>query len=208
MSSAAGRLRTVGLLARSAGIELLERSLLANMTIEPVGVATHRFLPRSESPDRAERAEFSMFQRLCADAGIPLFAVDDPVEARELPFLEAMTPIDLLCSVSWRFVLSPSALARPRVAAINLHRGKLPEFAGAEPVRRMIEAGLPDAVITAHEMVASVDAGPVLATVSLPIERDERLDSATQAECVKEALVPLYPLVFEKALRALEQAGR
>lgn len=196
-------LRTVGLLARQAGLAVLERSLLGNPIIELVAVATHRLLPASEDPARGERPEFRSFAEICSAHGIALLAIDERAAARDLDPLEPFAPIDLLCSVSWRHVLSARALARARVAALNLHRGKLPEYAGAEPVRRMIEDGATRAVITAHLMVEEVDAGDVVATAELRIGESRGRSSRELAEAVKAELVQLYPVLMDQAIRAV-----
>jgi methionyl-tRNA formyltransferase len=194
--------RVVALLARPAGLAVLEDCLLAHPGIELVAVATHRLRPRSEDPARSVRPEMAHFERLCEAARVPLIAADDRATATELPFLAGLPPIDLLCSVSWRFILSAAALRAPALGAINLHRGALPAYGGAEPVRRMLEDGCPDAVITAHLMVEEVDAGPTIATVQLPMNWDRRTSAAAHAELVKERLIPLYPRLMALAIAA------
>lgn len=200
------RLRTVALVAREAGLATLERSLLTNPAFDLVAVAAHRQLPRSEDPMQGERPEFAAIARACGRAEVKLFDADTRSSAGELEFLDGLGPIDLLVSVSWRYILSAQALARGRVGAVNLHRGELPAFAGAEPVRRMIEAGREHAVITAHWMVAKVDAGPPLATVQLAFRDEEKRGGHQAVESVKRRLLPLYGPLLDLAVAAL-QAG-
>jgi methionyl-tRNA formyltransferase len=197
------RLRAVALLARPAGLIVLERSLLRNPDIELAAVATHRLRPASEDSSRGERAEHRAFETLCRTHEIPLIAIDDALAARSLEPLQPFEPFDLLCSVSWRYILTTSALERPKVAGINLHRGKLPEYAGAEPVRRMIEAGERDAIITAHVMVEEVDAGEILGTASVSIPALEGRTSAELAEVVKNELLVHYPPLMDAAIRII-----
>lgn len=199
------RLRTIALVARPAGLAALRDSLLTNPGIEVVAVMTHRLLPPSEDPARGERPEYAEFVELCERHGIPLLTADARSDARDLDALAQFEPFDLLCSVSWRYVLSPRALARPRVAALNLHRGALPQYAGAEPVRRMLEDGATQAVITAHLMVEEVDAGEVVARVEIPIERlpGETLEQRTDA--VKRDLLEFYPRLLDDAIAVLAE---
>jgi methionyl-tRNA formyltransferase len=197
------KLRAVGLVAREAGLATLTRSLLVHPGLEVVCIAAHRRLPRSEDPQRGERPEWAAMTSACASADVELVAADSLALAKDLDFLDGRGPIDIVCAVSWRYLLTPKALARPRLGAINLHRGALPEFAGAEPVRRAIEAGRIDAVITAHLMVEEVDAGPVLGSVHLPMSRDGSVAPTEHAEVVKQRLVPLYPALLDLAIAAL-----
>jgi len=197
------KLRVVALLARPPGLAVLEDCLLTHPGVELVAVATHSLKPRSEDPARSVRPEMAHFERLCGAARIPLIVADDRATASDLPFLSGLGPVDLLCSLSWRFILSATALRAPTLGAINLHRGGLPAYGGAEPVRRMLEDGCPDAVITAHLMVEEVDAGPTIATVHLPMNWDRRTSAAAHAELVKERLIPLYPKLMALAIETM-----
>lgn len=148
----------------------------------------------------SERVELPRYREVCSDAGVPLVVIDDAEAGRALPFLDELGPVDLLVSLSWRRVVAPQALARFGVARLNLHRGRLPGYEGARPVERMLEDGCDEAVITAHEMVAKVDAGRIVATVHIPVNRDVSLTPAEQAERIKEVLLPLYPPLLNLAL--------
>lgn len=194
--------RAVALLARPAGLSTLEGCLLDHPAIDLVAVVTHRRLPRAEDPNRGDRPDVAAFQRLCDGAGVPLHFADDRASASELPLLAQLGPIDLLCSVSWRHILTAAALRVPRLGAINLHRGQLPAYAGVEPVRRMLEDGCPDAVISAHLMVEAVDAGPMLGTVHLPLNWNRQGSAAAHAEIIKRRLLPLYPKLMALAIDA------
>jgi methionyl-tRNA formyltransferase len=202
------RLRTAALLGREAGFGVLRDGLLRNPEVQLVAVAAHSRLPRSEDPRCGPRPEYPGISRLCEEHGIPLVAVDAPDEAHDLEFFAPFEPLDLVCAVSWRYMLSPRGLGRPALGCINLHRGRLPEYAGAEPVRRMIEDGLPEAEITAHLMVEEVDAGPVLAAVRLPIRRDPGRTAAQEAERTKLRLLPLYAPLLDLAIGALLARAR
>lgn len=197
------RVRTVALLARPPGLAVLEHWLLPHPALEVLAVWTHARRPRSEDPARGERPELARFEALCARSGVPLVAVDDPGRCRSLDGLAGLGPVDLLCSVSWRFVVDAAALRGLRVGGINLHRGALPEYAGGEPVLRMLRDGRTEVAITAHVMAEEVDAGPVLATVRHPMGAAAGRPEAPEVERVKRELVPLYAPLMELALAAL-----
>lgn len=197
------RLRTAALLGRRAGLLLLRDGLLTDPRLQLVCVAAHSRLPRSEDPSRGPRPEFSELRAVCEGAGVPLIAADSREAAADLGFLEPHLPIDLLCAVGWRFVVSARGLSIPRLGSINLHRGRLPDYAGAAPVLRMIQDGLQEVEISAHLMTEQVDGGPVLATVRLPIERRPGIAPAAVAEEVKERLLPLYAPLARLAVTAL-----
>lgn len=203
-------LRIVALIARSAGVELL-KSIFADKSLNLVSVVTHKWLPKSEGGLGRERDEYAILQKMCAEHDCDLITIDNRNEASTLNCLHSYGHIDLMCAVSWRYVLSRSALDIPRYGVINLHRGELPKYAGARPVERMLRDKCEDAVVTAHMMVEEVDAGPVLA-VGTCCMKDHllRLEAnnenvAELAEEVKIEILPLYSKVFSKALAELRK---
>ncbi len=185
-------MRTVALLGRDTGLAVLQGALFDNEKIDLTGVFTHGKLPKAEGG--GTRPELAVYQELCEQRGVPL-GVLDPPEARRI---EDYLPenIDLLVVLSWRFILTPAALRMPSMGGINLHRGELPKYAGAEPVRRAIEAADTHVAITAHKMIAEVDMGGEIARVWL--------DCASQpVATIKQRLTGLYAPLARLAIDAV-----
>jgi methionyl-tRNA formyltransferase len=61
----------------------------------------------------------------------------------------------------------------PRLGFINVHASLLPRWRGAAPIHRAILAGDASTGITIMRVVLALDAGPMLARVSTPIDPDE-----------------------------------
>lgn len=184
--------RVVCLVGRQPGLVLLQWAL-DRTDIDVVGVFTHSLLPSADDFARGPRPEFPAFQRLAKAHRRPVRTVDYYWEAERMDGLLELEPFDFLLSLNWKFLVPAHALRRSRVADINLHRGKLPEYAGLEPVRRMLTDGLDHATITAHVMDEVYDQGPILCSYQHPVSRetDEPVDVAT--ERVKRELVEHYP---------------
>ncbi|MFQ5698243.1 MAG: formyltransferase family protein [Myxococcota bacterium] len=198
------RLQIVCLLAREPGVRVLEWLLSRATRFHVRGLWTHRLRPASEDPERRRRPEFSRFQALTRAHEIPLFVVDSRREADLAPmaFLE---PYDLLLSVSWRFLVPESRLGASRLGDLNVHRGELPRYKGAEPVRRMLTDGLGYATLSAHLMTARYDEGEVIHAVRMParVQRGEAIAEAT--ERVKRELLDRYTVCVAEAIRRLQR---
>jgi methionyl-tRNA formyltransferase len=193
-------LRTVALIGRDGGLALLRDGLLDNERVDLVGVFTHGKLPHAEGG--GVRSELQTYKLICAEENVPLTVLDAP-DARRLED-HLPSDLDLLVVLSWRFILAPAALRVPKLGALNLHRGALPEFAGAEPVRRAIEAGKTRTAITAHMMVEKIDMGPEIARVWVDIPPlPPNSSSAEHAETIKKRLVGLYAPLARAAIEAL-----
>ncbi|CAA7614710.1 hypothetical protein MTBLM5_140028 [Magnetospirillum sp. LM-5] len=194
------KLRTVALLGREPGLRVLQDVLIDNPLVELAAVYTHPNLPRKEGG--GPRPELARYQALCAAGGVPLHCLD-VAQAKGLDQMLPEHRADLLLVLSWRSILTAAMLAQARFA-INLHRGALPDYAGAEPVRRAIEAGEARVAITAHHMVEEVDAGRVAATVWMDIAPcPPTLSAAEYAEQVKERLLPLYAPLARLAIASV-----
>ena len=195
-------LRTVALLGRETGLSVLESALLNNDAVDLAGVITLGNLPKSEGGGR--RPELAAYERLCDNNHIPLTVLNFPEALNVEQYLPEN--LDLMVVLSWRFIIRPAALERLAVGGINLHRGALPSYAGAEPVRRAIEAGEARTAITAHWLAEEIDMGPELARVwlDLPMAGTSSGSSAEQAERVKKSLFSLYAPLARLAIEAVK----
>jgi len=196
------RLRTIALLARRPGIAVLTDALLGNSQIELVEVYSHSKLTKAEGGGlRPEGAEF---EKVCAQAAVPLRFLDSP-EARSLErFLPAGPPLDLMVVLSWRFLVPPSILASLRIGGVNIHRGALPDFRGTEPVRRAIEAGERRIAVTAQRMTGEIDIGTTVAVAWMDIDPlPPGTDVHSYAEELKSRLEPVYAPLARTAIAAM-----
>lgn len=183
-------LRTVALLARRPGLRVLGDALINSPTIDLLAVYSHRQLPRAEGG--GVRPEAYEFENLCRTAGITLKFLDSTA-AKNLDQYLPSDRLDLLIAVSWRFLVPSSVLERVKMGAVNLHRGALPAYAGAQPVLRAIKAGDRRVAITAHRMAEAIDSGPIICQVWLDIDPCPVGEPAARyAEAIKKRLESLY----------------
>ena len=196
--------RVACMIARPCGVHLLA-TLLRHPEVAVVGVFTHSKKPSSEDPQRAERPEYPLIRALLAQTNIPLHVVNSAAEGKMLPGFDELGDFDFLLSLSWRFLVPGRFLGRSRLADINLHRGQLPKYGGAEPVRRMLEDGLTHATITAHIMTEALDDGEILVEDYLDVIATPNEPMLQLVERVKASLDPLYP---HTALKAMNEVLR
>lgn len=187
------------LFARDCGVKALE-GLLKDERFTIVGLLVHSKLPKSEDPNRGIRPEFPVFKKIADKYSIPLSIIDTREEAENLAFLRTIKSFDFLISLSWRFLIPKDVFSKARIAAINVHRGKLPDYAGAEPVKRALENGEKYIVLTVHEMTEEIDAGKVLIEENYPVNYDNSKTLEENAERIKNEILPLYPVAVLEAI--------
>jgi phosphoribosylglycinamide formyltransferase 1 len=108
-------------------------------------------------------------------AGKPAVAIDHRGHSREafedlvIAALSA-TRIDLVVLAGFMRVLTPHFLACFPGRVINTHPSLLPRFPGKDATRQAIAAGAQTSGVTVHFVEAIVDAGPIIAQASVPVE--------------------------------------
>lgn len=109
-------------------------------------------------------------------------AVKQVAQANGLPILQPvkvtaadLSPYqpDLLVVVAYGQILRQDLLDLPTYGCINVHGSLLPNWRGAAPIQRSIEAGDETTGICIMQMDAGLDTGPVLLKLQLPIESDD-----------------------------------
>ena len=115
---------------------------------------------------------------------------------------------DLLITIGYGRILSSATLQIPKYGGINLHFSLLPNWRGAAPVQRAIEAGDRISGVTVFQMDAGMDTGPIWHQIEYEIPTEassnELFDSLSilGAEAVKTSL-----LEIEKGSEPVPQNG-
>lgn len=133
-----------------------------------VGVVTQPDRPRG----RGQKTTDAPVKTRALDAGLPVLqpaSLKDPQALAALAELRA----DIGVVAAYGKILTEAVLATPRLGMINVHASLLPRHRGAAPVHRAIIAGDHETGVTIMRVVKALDAGPMLATVRRPIDRDE-----------------------------------
>lgn len=193
-------------LAREHGLSGLT-ALLESNRYEPVCVITHRLLPLSEEPQRLQRPDFGEYQRLTAKHGIPLYSVDSKDDQELVEEALSEIPFDLIASISWRRLIPMSLIRRAPFGGVNLHRGRLPDYPGAEPIKQALLRGDKTVTISGHVLAEEIDAGEVLCEAVHPVSLSERLSQATNIERIKRQITPYFgPLLIQALDRACSKS--
>jgi methionyl-tRNA formyltransferase len=71
--------------------------------------------------------------------------------------------------VAYGLILPQAVLDTPRLGCINVHGSILPQWRGAAPIQRDVEAGDTETGVTIMQMDAGLDTGPMLSITRCPI---------------------------------------
>ena len=107
--------------------------------------------------------------------GTPVFQPRTLRDGSEDDTIRALAP-ELIVVVAYGCILPKSVLEMPRYGCINLHVSLLPKYRGSAPVQWSVLNGDAETGVSIMYMVAALDAGDVIRTVSTEI--GEREDAA------------------------------
>ena len=197
----------VAFFAREHGLSGLS-ALIESRRYEPICVVTHQLLPQSEEPRKLQRPDFADYQKLTAKYGIPLYTVDTKKEQALVEEALSEMPFDMIASISWRRLIPIPLIARAAYGGVNLHRGRLPDYAGAEPIKQALKRGDRSVTISAHILAPEIDAGQVLCQVEHPISLSERLSLTANIDRIKRQLTPYFGPLLIQALDKLRSSSK
>ena len=102
-----------------------------------------------------------------------------PTKVRTPEFAEKLRAVeaDVAVVVAYGRILPRAVLDAPRTGCVNVHASLLPLWRGAAPIQWSIVHGDDETGVTLMQMDEGMDTGPILATASTPIARDD--DAAT-----------------------------
>jgi methionyl-tRNA formyltransferase len=107
------------------------------------------------------------------ELGLPLL---QPPKIRNAEFLDAIAQLepDLGIVIAYGRILPAALLAIPEHGFLNVHASVLPQWRGAAPIQRAIEAGDRVTGVTVMRVDEELDHGPMLAIRTTEIDPDER----------------------------------
>jgi methionyl-tRNA formyltransferase len=142
-------------------------------TLQALANSSHRLVGVLTQPDRpsgrGRTLGASPIKQLALQLQLPLSQPPDLRDAAARAALQSWAP-EALVVVAYGLILAPPVLTLPRLGCINVHASLLPRWRGAAPIQRAILAGDTDSGITIMQIIQQLDAGPILAQQSLPID--------------------------------------
>ena len=189
--------KVLAFLAREHGLNGLQH-LLNDPRFDVIAVVTHKRNPKSEDLERKEREDFYEYQKLTTEHGTPLYFVDSNKEAFSLGEKISTWNFDLIASISWRRLIPEELLNQAKIGGVNLHRGRLPQYGGAEPIKQALLKKEKEIFIDGHILDKEIDTGKVLAQYSHPSSYKEENSLEENISRLKKELTPHFgPLLIK-----------
>jgi methionyl-tRNA formyltransferase len=151
-------------------------ALATARTYQVVGVVTQ--------PDRASgrgrELKAPPVKTLALELNIPVVQPEKLRTPAAMDQLRAWTP-DLIVVAAFGQILKKDVLEIPRYGCVNVHASLLPRWRGAAPINAAILHGDEETGVTIMQMDVGLDTGPMFASKSIRIRRDDTAGSVIQA---------------------------
>ena len=119
-------------------------------------------------------------------------------ESRVLDAIEE-SGAELVVLSGYMRILTAHFVSRWKGRLINIHPSLLPLFPGAHAHEDVLAGGVNESGCTVHLVDENVDTGPILAQKTVPVHKEDTVDSLS--ERVKKAEHVLYPDVLDRFCR-------
>jgi len=108
------------------------------------------------------------------------------------------TPIDLLLTVSWRYIIPREVFERARLGTFVLHDSLLPAYRGFAPTVWALINGEDHTGVTLFEIAEGVDTGRIIAQQRVPIGLDDTIADVMEhvTQTYLEVLAANLPLLL------------
>ena len=189
----------VGFLSRPHGYDALS-AIAKSQDYKIIKLYTHKLNPKSQDPKRSIRTDYELFVKKCVDNSIPLVPIDT-IEDEITDFPDC----DYILEISWRYKIPKSVIDKARIAAFGIHRGKLPDFAGVEPIKQALLNGEKKIVLSAHYLEKDIDTGNIISVIEFPVNYNNHKDLDVNIQTIRDEITPLFSKLVLQTLNILEK---
>ena len=163
---------------------------------EVVGVVTQPDRPSG----RGQTTTPSPVRRTAAERGIPVLTPQRMKDPGLLEHLRDWQP-DLMAVVAYGRILPQTILDLAPLRCVNVHYSLLPSYRGAAPMQWAILQGEAVTGVTTMQLVAEMDAGPIL------LAEEVAMDPGETVTTLEARLVPVGARLLMETVAGLEQGS-
>lgn len=192
----------VAFLSRPHGYDVLN-GLVKSQDYRILKLYTHALNPLSQDPSRSERSDYSLFVELCKQNKIELVPIDSQKEP-----IQSCPDCDYIIEVSWRYLIPENITSKAKIAAFGIHRGKLPDYARAEPIKQALLKNEKEIILSVHYLDFPIDQGKVISTISHPVNYDESIDFDSNIQRLRNEITPLFSKLAFQTIKLLESSKK
>ncbi|KRL68386.1 methionyl-tRNA formyltransferase [Companilactobacillus versmoldensis] len=155
---------------------------------------------------RKQRLQESPTKALARDENIEVYQPAKLPGSEEIEILKKIKP-DFIITAAYGQFLPDSFLQSAKIAAINVHGSLLPKYRGGAPIQWALMNGDKETGISIMYMVKAMDAGDVISTAKIPIEKSDDNGSLFDKLAIvgRDLLLETIPNIISKDIKPVKQ---
>ena len=146
--------------------------------LDSIRQSQHQLLAVVTFPDKPSGRKLEL-----KPSAVKRWALDHSIPAIEMvPYAESecftklkMLSADLFVVISFGKILKKEYLGLPKLGPLNVHASLLPKYRGASPMQQAILNGEPETGVSVMRMVEAMDAGDVLLSKKMNLDKNETI---------------------------------
>ena len=107
---------------------------------------------------------------------------------------------DFIIEISWRYLISEEIVNKASILAFGVHRGKLPEYAGSEPIKQALIKNENEIILSAHHLAEKIDLGRTICTLSYPVNYDISKTLEENIQRLRDEITPLFSDIVKNTI--------
>ena len=162
-------------------------------------IYTHKYNPKSQDPNKGVRDDYELFVNECKKLSIPLVPIDSKsIEITNCP------ECDYIVEISWRYIIPSKIVKKSRIGTFGVHRGKLPDYAGSEPIKQALKNNERKIILSAHKLEPKIDSGNVITTSVYDLKDNfNQKTPEKQIQEIRDAITPLFSVIVLNTIKIL-----
>jgi len=188
----------VGFLSRSHGLNVLTN--LGKMNeFKFLKIYTHKYNPKSQDLNQGVRDDYKLFVNECKKLSIPLIEIDSKsTQIVDCP------ECDYIIEISWRYIIPYKVVKKSKIGTFGIHRGKLPDYAGAEPIKQALKNNEKKIILSAHKLEPKIDSGDVITTLVYELENElSNSNIEKKIQEIRDSITPLFSEIVLDTIKIL-----
>jgi len=187
----------VGFLSRSHGFNILT-NVGKMKEFKFLKIYTHKYNPKSQDLNQGIRDDYELFVNECQKLSIPLVAIDSKyTDIVDFP------ECDYIIEVSWRYIIPSKIVEKSKIGTFGIHRGKLPDYAGAEPIKQALKNNEKEIILSAHKLEPKIDSGNVITTSTYNLKHSSVNNIDKQIQEIRDKITPLFSEIVLDTIKIL-----
>ena len=102
-------------------------------------------------------------------------------------------------------VRAACGINQAKIAAFGIHRGKLPDYAGAQPIKQALLNHEKEIVLSAHYLAPEIDSGGTILSLNHPVNYENNCNQEDNIQRLRDEITSLFSKLAFQTMDILDE---